>query len=43
MKPSEIKKVIDIPDIWKNMEAVEKKLLEITDSEYKYLKKSPSI
>lgn len=39
MKSSEIKKVIEIPSIWKNMEEVEKRLFEITDSKYQYLTK----
>ena len=39
MKSSEIKKVIAIPSIWKNMEEVEKRLFEITDSKYQYLTK----
>jgi len=39
MKSSEIKKVIEIPTIWKNMEEVEKRLFEITDSKYQYLTK----
>ena len=39
MKPSEIKKVIDVPEIWKNMEKVENRLFEITDTKYKYLTK----
>ena len=37
MKSSEIKKVIDIPVIWENMEEVEKRLLEVTISDNKYL------
>ena len=37
MKSSEIKKVIEIPSIWKHMEEVEKRLFEITDSKYQYL------
>ncbi len=39
MKSSEIKKVIEIPSIWKNMDEVEKRLFEITDSKYQYLTK----
>ena len=37
MKTSEIKKVIDIPVIWENMEEVEKRLLQVTISDNKYL------
>ena len=37
MKTSEIKKVIDIPVIWENMKEVEKRLLEVTISDNKYL------
>ena len=39
MKPSEIKKVIDVPEIWKNMDKVENRLFEITNTKYKYLTK----
>ena len=39
MDPSEIKKVIDIPGIWKNMEDVEKRLISTTVSENQYLTK----
>ena len=37
VKTSEIKKVIDIPVIWENMEEVEKRLLQVTISDNKYL------
>ena len=37
VKTSEIKKVIDIPVIWENMKEVEKRLLEVTISDNKYL------
>ena len=39
MESSEIKKVIDIPGIWENMEEVEKRLIKTTISENQYLTK----
>ena len=37
MKKSEIKEVIDIPIIWENMKEVDKRLLEVTVADNKYL------